>query len=73
MAKMYSWTKRKSGTIYKYVSEVVNNGKDVKYRIGVLGVQKQFDTLKEAAIEVDKILILNGKNPVNILKPKPKE
>lgn len=63
-------------TQYKYVSEVLSEGKcgsKTKFQICILGVCRQFDTLKEAAIAVDKILILNGKKPVNILKPKPKE
>ena len=53
---------------YKYVNIEPNNGR-VYYRIGVPNYsKKRFNTEREAAIAVDKILIEQGKEPVNILK-----
>ena len=52
---------------YKYVNVEPRNGK-VFYRIGVPNhSKKRYKTEREAAIAVDKILIGQGKEPINIL------
>lgn len=55
---------------YKYVNKEPKNG-EIFYRIGVPKYsKKRYKTEREAAIAVDKILIGQGKEPVNILKHK---
>jgi len=56
---------------YRYVRGLRSGKNPISWNIKVLGVrQNGFATEKEAAIAVDKILIQNGKKPVNILKKK---
>lgn len=54
---------------YKYV-EKLRKGERIIWKGVVLGRSKWFDTEREAALFVDKVLIENGKSPVNILKLK---
>lgn len=54
---------------YKYVCQR-RKGERIIWYGRILGRQKWFDTEREAALFVDKVLIENGKNPVNILKLK---
>lgn len=52
---------------YKYVQNLKQDGKDV-WCINMTGISKaKFDTERQAAIAVDKLLIKKGKEPVNIL------
>jgi hypothetical protein len=52
---------------YKYVQNLKVDGKDV-WCINMLGISKaKFDTERNAAIAVDKLLISKGREPVNIL------
>ena len=53
---------------YKYVSKVAHNGK-IKYRgTNVKGMNtRNYNTEREAAIAVDKILLNKGYDAVNIL------
>jgi len=52
---------------YKYVQNLKKDGKDV-WCINMKGISKaKFDTERQAAIAVDKLLIGKGKEPVNIL------
>lgn len=52
---------------YKYVQNLKKDGKDV-WCVNMPGVSKaKFDTERQAAIVVDKLLIGKGKEPVNIL------
>jgi hypothetical protein len=53
---------------YKHVSLHKNNRGDEKWVVRLNGIKGYYDTEREAAIAADKILIRNGKNPVNILK-----
>ena len=59
---------------YKYVYPVTYNNSPGVYHfrayISHLKLCETFDTEREAALCVDKILIMNGKKPVNILIPK---
>jgi len=57
----------KKSSIYKYVRMWECEKGYIKYTAGVGGKTLSFDTEKEAAIFVDKWLIKNGKEPVNIL------
>ena len=64
---IYKWSQ------YKYVQNLIQDGKDY-WTISLPGVSKiSFPSERDAAIAVDKILIKNGKQPVNILKPLKKE
>ena len=54
---------------YKYVVKK-RKGVRIIWEGVVLGRSKWFDTEREAALFVDKVLIENGKSPVNILKLK---
>ncbi len=52
---------------YKYVQNLKKDGNDV-WCINMEGVSKaKFDTERQAAIAIDKLLISKGKEPVNIL------
>lgn len=52
---------------YKYVANMKQNGKD-GWCVNMAGISKStFNTERQAAIAVDKIMIRNGKDPVNIL------
>lgn len=62
-------------TEFKYVQETIQKGVIRYYmnvKIGRHGKRecKYFNEIRECAIAVDVYLISNGKNPVNILKPK---
>lgn len=66
---------RSEPTEFKYVDKRIANGKEFYYmqvKIGRhgKGASKCYPTAREAAIAVDVYLIKNGKQPVNILKPK---
>jgi len=67
MAKNRDIIKVKKST-YKYVAQMLRGGITTIYSACILGKSKSFDTEREAAIYVDKVLILAGKKPVNILK-----
>lgn len=54
---------------YKYITVVLKKSKVIKYCASVLNKNKTFPTERQAAIFVDTVLILAGKQPVNILKP----
>lgn len=57
---------------YKYVQiqKRKKTGQLVYCAVGALGGgSKLYPTAREAAIQVDKMLIRKGKKPVNILKP----
>lgn len=55
---------------YKYVQNTRLNGKDY-WTLNIKGsTRKKFKSERDAAIGADIHLILNGKEPVNILKPK---
>lgn len=56
---------------FKYVRPVIYYGKQ-KYKtdLAKFNYFKFFDTEREAAIAVDKCLLLNFQEPVNILKKK---
>lgn len=54
---------------YKYVYQR-RKGLRIIWSGEILGRSKWFDTEREAALFVDKVLIENGKSPVNILKLK---
>lgn len=52
---------------YRYV-EIVDVSDKIYYRVSMKGISKDsFNTEREAAIAADKLLIKNGKEPVNIL------
>lgn len=51
---------------YKYVQKY-RNGCEIKWLGKVLNRGKTFETEREAALYVDKALISQGKEPVNIL------
>jgi uncharacterized protein YlxP (DUF503 family) len=53
---------------YKYVVKIQKTDGTYVYQMSVLGVCMVFDTEREAALKVDKMLISKGKEPVNILK-----
>lgn len=56
---------------YKYVSRICMNGNELwrgTFFKNGKGNGKNFETEREAAIYVDKKLIENGKEPVNLLK-----
>ncbi len=55
-------------SIYKYVLQIMKTDGTYAYQISVCGVCMVFDTEREAALKVDKVLISKGKEPVNILK-----
>lgn len=57
---------------YRYVKGLKSGYRNpISWNIKVLGIrQNGFATEKDAAIAVDKILIQNGKKPVNVLKKK---
>ena len=55
-------------SIYKYVLQIMKSNGKYAYQMSVCGVCRVFDTEREAALKVDKVLIENGKEPVNILK-----
>lgn len=55
---------------YKYLNKILVKGKIIKWSAYVLNKSKTFFDEREGAIWVDTILILAGKQPVNILKPK---
>ena len=54
---------------YKYVYRR-RKGVRIIWHGEILGRSKRFNTELEAALFVDKVLIENGKSPVNILKLK---
>jgi hypothetical protein len=53
---------------YKYVLQIMKKDGSYAWQMSVCGICRVFDTEKEAAIKVDKVLIDNGKEPVNVLK-----
>lgn len=54
---------------YKYVSLYREKGGDKEiWAANIKGHGNRFKTEKEAALWIDKWLIKNGRNPVNILK-----
>lgn len=55
-------------SIYKYVLQIMKTNGKYAYQMSVCGICKVFNTEREAALNVDKVLILRGKEPVNILK-----
>lgn len=64
-----SKTIKKKSNIYKHVNlHYLKNG-DIKYS-SALGSGKYLNTEREAALAVDKYLIKQGKEPINILKRK---
>jgi len=69
-----STTTLNEDTGYKYVYKVIKRGGDEMYeaKLRTNGVDKclYFKTSKEAAIAVDKHLISQGKEPINVLKRK---
>lgn len=54
---------------YKYVQKY-KKGDKIKWLGKVLRTGKTFETEREAALYVDKVLINKGKEPVNILVSK---
>lgn len=63
-----------SRTEYKYVRRcIIDQTKEVKFlaHIPQLKKSKYFDLIRDAALQVDKWLIVASKSPVNILIPKP--
>lgn len=52
---------------YKYVQLYESKDKKQRWRAAIYGNAIYFDTEREAAICIDKRLINNGKNPLNIL------
>jgi hypothetical protein len=58
-----------SSIIYKYVTKHESN-KQIFWIGRVLGKSKSFETEREAALYVDKVLLTEGKKAVNILVPK---
>ena len=58
-----------SSKTYKYVYQR-RKGMRIIWHGEILGRSKRFNTEREAALFVDKVLIENGKSPVNILKLK---
>ena len=63
----YTSTKNKKSDKYKYVQVEYKNEKTY-YRLWMNGYTKKcYKTEREAAIAADKILIEQGKEPVNIL------
>ena len=55
--------------VYKYVSKY-KMGAKILWLGKVLRTGKTFDTEREAALYVDKVLLNKGKKPVNILVAK---
>lgn len=55
---------------YKHVRIVSDSTMREFWQTNCMNELKEFMTEREAAIEVDKILIKSGKEPVNILKAK---
>lgn len=53
---------------YKYVVIFMNYKLDLVFNAQVKNKSKTFLVEREAAIHVDKLLIMMGKEPVNILK-----
>tara|TARA_R110000744_G_scaffold148263_2_gene261279 strand:+ start:116 stop:319 length:204 start_codon:yes stop_codon:yes gene_type:complete len=54
-------------SIYKYVIKEFHNDL-IRWKMTIKGYsQKRYKTEREAAISVDKILIYQGREPVNIL------
>ena len=53
---------------YKYVLQIMKTDGTYSYQMSVCGVCRVYDTEREAALKVDKVLISKGKEPVNILK-----
>jgi len=51
---------------YKYVQKY-KEGDKIKWLGKVLRIGKTFETEREAALYVDKVLLNKGKEPVNIL------
>ena len=68
MMKYIPRSKVSGKSIYKYVIQIMKVDGTYAYQMSVLGVCRIFETEKEAALFVDKVLILKGKKPVNILK-----
>lgn len=62
------WKFIKTSDQYKYVSLQMESDKLV-WIASPLKKSKTFDNERDAALYVDKVLIQNGKKPVNILKP----
>lgn len=56
---------------YAHVSRVISSISKKEWVARVGGKSRACMTEREAAIEVDKMLIALGKKPVNILKPQP--
>lgn len=65
-------TKYVKGTTYKYVYQRVIKNEKTIYEAHILTFKwsKYFLNEREAAIAVDKKLLENNRNPVNILVPK---
>lgn len=58
---------------YKYVYLTRNKKSELQYEAYILSMKtkrKIFHTEREAALQIDKWLILAGKEPINILKRK---
>lgn len=55
---------------YKYVNKMTGPKGIVRWRANACGTSKWFKTEREAAVAVDKILLIKGKKPVNILVKK---
>ena len=58
---------QKKSSKYKYVGKYICEKGVVKWRTMISTTGFSFDTEREAAMCVDKILIARGKEPVNIL------
>ena len=59
---------QKKSSQYKYVGKYIREKGVSKWRTMLPSTGFSFDTEREAAICVDKLLIAKGKEPVNILK-----
>ena len=66
--KGFLWKFINSSDKYKYVSYCMNKEGTYKWAGSRFGATRGFETEREAALFVDKILINKKKKPVNILK-----
>lgn len=55
---------------YRYVAKFIGQKGIIRWRANVLNTVKFFKTEREAALAVDKMLLIKGKDPVNILVKK---
>lgn len=55
-------------TEYKYVYKYMKTDGKFCYGAHLGKLAQYYDNIREAAIAVDKMLILNGKSPIHILK-----